>query len=90
VTGAYLPDAVEALVATGRAAEAEPLVDSLETSGVRMDRSWTLAVGARCRAMLLAASRDTAGAIEVAQRAMDHHQVGGLHRLSECLSYTVG
>jgi hypothetical protein len=49
----FLPDAVEALTALGRADEAEPLVDALEHNGGSQDRPWMLAIGARCRALVL-------------------------------------
>ncbi|MGV0873214.1 AAA family ATPase [Mycolicibacterium sp. XJ879] len=70
---AYLPDAVEALVATGRVAEAEPLVDDLQRNGHRLDRSWMLATGGRCRALVLAARGDLTGAVAAAHQAIDHH-----------------
>ena len=58
----FVPDAVEALIALNRLEEAEPLIDALEQNGSRLDRPWMLAVGARCRAMLLAARGETAAA----------------------------
>ena len=70
---AFVPDAVEALVHLGRLAEAEPLVDALERNGNRLDRAWMLAVGARCRAMLLAARGDIDAACLAVEAAMDHH-----------------
>src|SRR5206468_2447015 len=54
----FLPDAVEAMIALGRLDEAENIVDVMESNGRRLDRPWMLAVGARCRAMLLAAHGD--------------------------------
>ena len=69
----FVPDAVESLVALGRLAEAEPLVDVLERNGARLDRAWMLAVGARCRAMLLAGRGDIDAASVAAQEAMAHH-----------------
>ena len=73
VAGAFLPDAVEALCAVGRAGEAEPLTAALEAAGVRHDRPWALAVGARCRAMLLAVAGDLDAALGAAEQAMAHH-----------------
>jgi DNA-binding CsgD family transcriptional regulator len=73
---AFLPDAIEALVHLGRLSEAEPMVDALECNGRRLDRAWMLAVGARCRSMLLAATGELDAAALAAQEAMDHH-----HRL---------
>ena len=69
----FVPDAVEALVALDRLAEAEPLVDALERNGNRLDRAWMLAVGARCRAMLHAARGDIDAACLAVEAAMDHH-----------------
>ena len=59
----FLPDAVEALTELDRADEAEPLVDALERNGRKQDRPWMLAVGARCRAMVLAARGDVEAAV---------------------------
>lgn len=69
----FLPDAVEALTGLDRADEAEPLVDSLERNGSRLGRAWMLAVGARCRAMVLAAAGDVEGAVQSARRALMEH-----------------
>jgi DNA-binding CsgD family transcriptional regulator len=69
----FLPDAVEALTALGRANEAEPLVDALERNGGRLDRAWMLAVGARCRAMVLAARGEVEAAVQSARRALTEH-----------------
>jgi hypothetical protein len=64
----FLPDAAEALVQIGRLDEAGEIIARLEANGARLDRAWMLAVGARCRAMLLAAGGDLAGAAEAADR----------------------
>ena len=69
----FLPDAAEALIQLGRAGEAEPLVDALETNGLRLDRPWMLACGGRCRALLLACRGDLGGATTAAQRALVEH-----------------
>jgi DNA-binding CsgD family transcriptional regulator len=74
ITATFIPDAVEALVGLGRAAEAEPLIAALEDNGARLDRPWMIAVGSRCRAMVLAASGDVGGALTAARRAMTAHQ----------------
>jgi ATP/maltotriose-dependent transcriptional regulator MalT len=74
MTSAYLPDAVEAMVALGRLDDAEPLIDALESNGRRLDRPWMLAVGARCRSMWLAASGDLDAADRAAREAITHHQ----------------
>ena len=46
-TSAYLPDAIEAMVMTGRLDDARPFIEALENNGRRFDRAWMLAVGAR-------------------------------------------
>jgi DNA-binding CsgD family transcriptional regulator len=69
----FVPDAVEAMIALGRIADAEPLVSALERNGARLDRAWMLAIGARCRAMLLAANDDVGAAYRAAEAAMAHH-----------------
>lgn len=73
ITASFIPDAVEALISMGGLDEAEPLVDRLERNGRTLDRAWMLAVGARCRAMLLAARGDVDAAILVAEQAMVEH-----------------
>src|SRR5262249_48911166 len=71
---AFIPDGVEALIALERVAEAEPLVARLEGNGSRLARPWMLAVGARTRAMVLAAQGDIDGACSAAERAMAEHE----------------
>jgi DNA-binding NarL/FixJ family response regulator len=73
VAASFIPDAVEAYVELGRADEAEPLADALQRNGRRLDRAWMLALGARCRAMVLAAHGDAEAAMQSAQRAMAEH-----------------
>src|SRR5262249_47311659 len=68
-----LPDAIESLIRSGRMGEAAPWIETLENNGRRLDRAWMLAVGARCRAMLLAAQNDLAAATAAAQTAMTEH-----------------
>jgi DNA-binding CsgD family transcriptional regulator len=70
---AFLVDAIEALIQVGRGAEAEPLIGALERNGERHDRPWMLAVGARARSMLLAASGDLDAAGKTAARAIAAH-----------------
>ena len=74
ILGGYLPDAVEAMVAVGRHADADPLIAALETNGTRLDRPWMLAVGARSRALWCAARGDLAAAVTAAEQAMIEHQ----------------
>ncbi|MGE2724318.1 AAA family ATPase [Mycolicibacterium pulveris] len=70
---AYVPDAVEALAALGRHAEAEPMIDALEANGQLLDRPWMLAIGARCRSLFLAADGAVEAALEKAEEALAHH-----------------
>lgn len=72
-TAMYMPDAVEAMLAVGRADDAVPLVDTLERNGAEMDRPWMLAVGGRCRGMLLALRGDLEDAEEAVRRSLTHH-----------------
>jgi DNA-binding CsgD family transcriptional regulator len=69
----FIPDAVEAMVAVGRLDEAEPMVAALESHGSRLDRTWMLAIGARCRAMLMAAQGDVDGAERMIGKAIAQH-----------------
>jgi tetratricopeptide (TPR) repeat protein len=73
VAASFLPDAVEALTELGRVDEAERLADTLERNGRRLDRAWMLAVGARCRAMVLAARGEMDMALAAVQHAMREH-----------------
>ncbi|HEX2401003.1 MAG TPA: LuxR family transcriptional regulator, partial [Mycobacterium sp.] len=73
VMASFIPDAVEALTAVGRADEAVPLVDALERNGRRLDRAWMLAVGARGRAMVQAGRGDVEAAVQSARRALTEH-----------------
>jgi ATP/maltotriose-dependent transcriptional regulator MalT len=70
----FVPDAVEAMVHLGRLDEAEPLIEALEHNGTRLDRAWMLAVGNRCRSLLLAARGDGDAALVTAERAMVEHE----------------
>jgi DNA-binding CsgD family transcriptional regulator len=68
-----VPDEVEALVALGRLDDAESLLAPFEEAGRRLDRAWTSATGARCRALVLAARGDLAGASDAADEAARSH-----------------
>jgi DNA-binding CsgD family transcriptional regulator len=70
----FAADAAEALIGVGRLDEAAAVVDQLESNGRRLDRAWALALGARCRSLLLAATGDLDAAAEAAQRALGEHQ----------------
>jgi len=74
INASYVPDAAEALIQLGRPAEAEPLIAALERNGNRLDRAWMKAVGARCRAMLLAAQGDIQAANRAVELALTEHE----------------
>ena len=74
ISASYIPEAVEALVGLGRLDDAEPFIDALDRNGRRLDRAWMLAVGGRCRAMLLAARGDLTAAMAAAESAMTEHE----------------
>ncbi|MDY6998607.1 MAG: helix-turn-helix transcriptional regulator, partial [Actinomycetota bacterium] len=74
ITAGYLPDAAEALIQLGRLEEAEDVIGRLERNGRRLDRPWMLAVGARCRSMVLAARGEIADAGAAARSALVHHE----------------
>jgi DNA-binding NarL/FixJ family response regulator len=74
VTAAFLPDAIEAMIALGRLDDAEPMIEALEHHGRRLDRAWMVAIGARCRSMMLAAQGELEAATRMAQQAMTAHQ----------------
>ncbi len=69
----FLPDALEALIALGHLDRAEALLDTFERRGRELDRTWALATGGRCRALLLAARGDLAGAVAALDRALAAH-----------------
>lgn len=70
----FLPDAVEAMIHVGRLDDAEAMVDLLDANGGRLDRAWMLAVGGRCRAMLLAARGDVDAAADAVREALAQHE----------------
>jgi DNA-binding NarL/FixJ family response regulator len=73
MSGWYLPNAAETMVALSRLDEAEPLIEALERNGAEHDRPWMLAAGARCRALWLAAKGDVDAALESVNHAMAEH-----------------
>jgi len=75
-TGGWLVygDAAEALVALGRSKEADAIVAWLEVRGAALDRTWAIAVGARCRGLLLAAQGDLVRAEQALERALAAHE----------------
>ena len=70
----FAADAAEALIGVGQLEQATALVDQLESNGRRLDRAWALALGARCRSLLLAASGDLDAAAAAAEQALIEHR----------------
>ncbi len=69
-----LPDAIEALVATGDLERAGRLTAALADWGQTFDRPWALALSGRCQALVAAAAGDLAKAESAAQRALAAHE----------------
>ncbi|HEY1595739.1 MAG TPA: AAA family ATPase [Thermoleophilaceae bacterium] len=68
-------DAAEALILVGRVQEAEQLVTLLEQRGAALDRPWAVAVGARCRGLILASQGDVEAAAASLRRALVAHDL---------------
>lgn len=66
-------DTLEALIAVGRLAEAETKLVPWEKRARSLDRAGAIAITARCRALLLAAHGDLAGAQLSFERALAQH-----------------
>lgn len=56
VLSMFVPDEVEALIALGRAEEAEELLAGFERGALRLGRDWAIAAAARCRGLLASAA----------------------------------
>jgi DNA-binding CsgD family transcriptional regulator len=69
-----IPDAIEALVATGELEQAGRLTDALAGWGRRLDRPWALATAGRSRALLEAAAGNLASAQGAAEQALVAHE----------------
>jgi DNA-binding CsgD family transcriptional regulator/Tfp pilus assembly protein PilF len=68
-----LADTLEALIAVGELEEAERKLVTWEKRARVLDRSWALAITARCRALLLATGGDLVGAQAGFERALVEH-----------------
>jgi DNA-binding CsgD family transcriptional regulator len=68
-----LGDLLEALISVGRLDEAEARLGPWEEHAAVLDRSWALAIAARCRALLLAARGDLVAAHASFGRALAEH-----------------
>jgi DNA-binding CsgD family transcriptional regulator/tetratricopeptide (TPR) repeat protein len=70
----FLPDAIEAMTQVGRLDDAERWAELLVANGARLDRAWMLAVGGRCRGLVLASRGDLEGALEATEGALAQHE----------------
>ena len=70
----FLPDAIEAMTHVGRLDDAERWAELLVANGARLDRAWMLAVGGRCRGLVLASRGDLEGALEATEGALVQHE----------------
>jgi DNA-binding CsgD family transcriptional regulator len=66
-------DAIEAAVGAGDVDGARSVLAALEAAAARSRIPWSLAVGARCRGLVLAAEGDVDGAADALDRALDEH-----------------
>ena len=66
--------AIEALVAVGDLDEARVQLGWLEQAGRRLETPWPLAMGARCRGLLLAAEGDLQAALTSCEQALAAHE----------------
>jgi DNA-binding CsgD family transcriptional regulator len=68
-----LADTLEALIAVGELEEAEQRLAPWEGRARALERTWAIAITARCRALLLAARADFAGSFAAFDEAVAEH-----------------
>ena len=73
----WYPEYAEALLALGRPAEADALLDAWERDAVRVGREWVLAQVVRCRGLVAAARNDVAQALDLLEEAVARHESAG-------------
>ncbi|MFL5865112.1 MAG: LuxR C-terminal-related transcriptional regulator, partial [Solirubrobacteraceae bacterium] len=69
----FLPDEIEALVALGELARAQPLIELLRRLGQAHDRPWAIAAAARGRGVLATAQGELEEAIAAFEEALAAH-----------------
>ncbi|CAN5120298.1 LuxR family transcriptional regulator [soil metagenome] len=67
----FMPDEVEALVALGELDKADQLLAAYEADAARLDRTWAILAGARCRALHTAAAGDLTSAGTSLRRTLE-------------------
>ena len=70
----FHPDLVEALIGLGDLSAPQAQADRLTQRARALGRPWTLATGARCRGLLLAAAGDLDGAEAAMRDSLEHHE----------------
>lgn len=70
----FQPDHLEAVIEVGDLRRARAMLEALDSRAAVFPRPWILATSARCRALLLAAEGDLAGARDAAADALIHHE----------------
>ena len=68
-----LSDTLEALIAVGELVEAERWILEWDERSRAVDRSWAMAIAARCRALLFAARGDLTAALKGFEQALIEH-----------------
>lgn len=71
----FLPDLIEALVATGDLGQAAFFTDALERRGQATRRPWALATGGRCRGLVHAATGRSEAAAVALEHALRAHEL---------------
>jgi len=70
----FAADLAESCVAVGAVEAAEDVTSELEEQGARLGRAYALATGARCRALIRAATGDLDAALGSVAEALSHHE----------------
>jgi len=74
----FVPDEIEALLGIGELDRATDLLETFEARARALQRTWALATGARCRALVVAANNDLDAALGAVDEALEHHKTLGM------------
>jgi len=74
----FVPDEIEALIGIGDLDQATALLKTFETRARDLNRTWALAAGARCRALVFASNNDLDAAVHAVVEALEHHRNLGM------------
>jgi DNA-binding CsgD family transcriptional regulator len=78
IVGFFFPELIEALIGLDTLEKAQRLLGMLESPAQRLERSWALAAGARCRGLLIGAQGDLDAALAKLDEALAYHQRTGM------------